>query len=163
MDFKMQRNFHPVWSDLYPLPPGKRQLPLQPTPWLKLESSMFLTLFISSESRCTLGSAPWGGLFLTMRDTCKVGRQDRGRRVRFLLQAYGGLMTLPWLLGAGGHGDLTVYLAFCLTFSKLQSAVDSRVTCLRPALCRPSPGTWLADGVPYVSQGLGGDLGSVTR
>ena len=46
MDFKTQQNFNQVWSDLQPLPPGRRQLPLQPTPWLKLESSLFLTLFL---------------------------------------------------------------------------------------------------------------------
>lgn len=45
MDFKTQQNFHPVRSDIQPLPPGKRRLPLQPTPWPTFESSLLLTLF----------------------------------------------------------------------------------------------------------------------
>ena len=76
MDFKMQQNFHPVWSDLQPLPPGRRQLPLQPTPWLKLESSLFLTLFLYFlRELVDLRLWAMGWVCWVMGDPCKVGRQ----------------------------------------------------------------------------------------
>ena len=66
MDFKTQQNFHPVRSDLQPLPPGKGRLPSQPTSWLKLENSLFFILFFyflreqGYFSLCALGRALLG-------------------------------------------------------------------------------------------------------
>lgn len=71
MDFKTQQNFHPVRSDLQPLPPGTRQPPLQPTPWLKLERSLFLTLLIYFlREQVYFGFVPQGRPFLATGYMC---------------------------------------------------------------------------------------------
>lgn len=95
MDFKLQQNFHPARSDLQPLPPGKRQLPLQPTPWLKLESSLFLTL----QAQChTTGWALLGDA-----DTRKAGRQDREEGVGFHCLLVGSAVDYHLVTGKRGR------------------------------------------------------------